>query len=194
MGNSKKRGRGAFESSRVFAVFQDNESIIKKFLRRFTSSPQAIEDITQETILRALQAEKAREIQEPRAFLFGIAKNVARKELERKSQSIIDFIGDFSGQEYISTEAAIDDCVDSRQRMLLFWEAVATLPAQCQRVFVLKKVYGYSHKEIAKTLGISISTTEKHVAAGLKRCSEYLAQAAGESGGRPDQSVTRKTR
>jgi DNA-directed RNA polymerase specialized sigma24 family protein len=38
----------------------------------------------------------------------------------------------------------------------------------------MKKAYGYSHKEIAAQLGISTSTVEKHVAAGLKRCSEYM--------------------
>ena len=47
-------------------------------------------------------------------------------------------------------------------------------PPQCQKVFVLKKVHGYSHKEIAKELEISISTVEKHAASGLKRCSEYM--------------------
>ena len=114
----------------------------------------------------------------PEPFCSGLPKNVARKELEKKSRSIIDFIEDFGGQEYISNEAAVDDCVDSRQRMLVFWEAVATLPPQCQKVFVLKKVYGYSHKEIARKLGISISTIEKHAAAGLKRCSDYMDRAS----------------
>ncbi len=33
----------------------------------------------------------------------------------------------------------------------------------------MKKVYGYSMKEIASKLDISPSTVEKHVAAGLKR-------------------------
>ena len=38
----------------------------------------------------------------------------------------------------------------------------------------MKKVYGYSHKEIAGKLDISVSTVEKHVATGLKRCSEEV--------------------
>jgi len=62
--------------------------------------------------------------------------------------------------------------------MKVFEEAVASLPGQCQRVFVMKKVYGFSHQEISKKLGISISTTEKHVVAGLKRCNEFLTRKA----------------
>ena len=41
-------------------------------------------------------------------------------------------------------------------------EAVRQLPEQCRRVFVLKKVYGYSQREIAKELSLSESTVEKH--------------------------------
>lgn len=160
--------------SRILKAFWENETIIKGFLRRYTSNHHDIEDITQETIMRALQAEKIKEIHEPRAFIFGVARNIARKHLDKKSKSLINYIEDFSDKEYHSNEAAVDDQVDARQRMLVFWEAVTTLPPQCQKVFVLKRVYGYSHKEIAKKLKISVSTVEKHAASGLKRCSEFM--------------------
>ena len=129
--------------SPVMLAFRENESVLRKFLRRFSSSAHDIEDITQETILRALKAEKTREIEQPRAFLFGVARNIVRKSLEQKSRSIIDYIEDFESQEYISNEPSAEEVYDSRQRMLIFAEAVVTLPTQCQRVFVLKKVYGY---------------------------------------------------
>ena len=174
VGNNKNKRPKGFFKSHIFDVFQENELVIRKFLRRFTSSLSDIDDISQETILRALHAEKNREIREPRAFLFGVARNVARKELERKSKSLIHFIEDFEGKEYSSNEVPIDEQLESKQKMLVFWEAVTTLPPQCQKVFVLKRVHGYSHKEIAKSLDISVSTVEKHAASGLKRCSEFM--------------------
>lgn len=170
---NSKRGIVSF-GSRIYNIFIENELKIKRFLRRYSSSSHDIDDISQETILRALHAEKNKEIHEPKAFLFGVAKNIARKSLEKKSQSLIDFIEDFGGEEYSSNEPSVCEQVESRQKMLVFWEAVSGLPPQCQKVFVLKKVHGYSHKEIAKELEISISTVEKHAATGLKRCSEYM--------------------
>ena len=162
-------------ASAIFDSFQQNETILKKFLRRFMSNKQDIEDICQETILRALEAEKSREIQEPRAFLFGVSKNIIRKQLDRQSKSLIDLIEDFTPQEYLTcNKPSVEDSVDDQQRMIFFSEAVATLPQQCQRVFMMKKAYGYSHKEISSQLGISTSTVEKHVAAGLRRCKEYM--------------------
>lgn len=166
--------------SRVFRVFRNNENAIKKFLWRYVSSRHEIEDITQETILRALQAEKSREIREPRAFLFGVAKNIVRKELYKKSKNLIDFIEDFDNEQNFSYEVDAEGAVDTRRQLILFWEAVATLPPQCQRVFVLKKVYGYSHKEIARRLNISVSTVEKHAAAGLRRCSDHMTKKTAQ--------------
>jgi RNA polymerase sigma-70 factor (ECF subfamily) len=155
--------------------------VLKGFLRRFVSSDHDIEDICQETVTRALEAERSREIKEPRAFLFGVARNVVRKRLDKQSRSLIDFVDDFSSDHFESGEPSIEQHLDGRQRMLMFTASVATLPRQCQRVFILKKVYGYSHKEIAAKLEISVSTVEKHAAAGLKRCMDEMEKRQEQS-------------
>ena len=41
---------------------------------------------------------------------------------------------------------------------------------------MLKKVYGYSQREIARELGLSESTVEKHIAQGIKRCTYFMMQ------------------
>ena len=160
--------------SPMMAAFTTNESALRRFLRRFTSNLHDIDDITQETIFRALKAEKTTEFQQPTAFLFGVARNLARKYLDKKSKSLIDFIEDYAPLGYSADQPSVDDEADGRERMILFGHAVASLPPQCQKVFVLKKVYGFTHHDISKKLGISVSTTEKHAAAGIRRCSEFM--------------------
>ncbi len=175
-----KKSQARSYASSLVSVFGKNEAVFKKFLWRFVSNIHDIEEICQETILRALEAERSREIHEPRAFLFGVMRNIVRKKLDKESRSVIDFIEDLTPPGYVPDEPSAEQRADSREQMLIFLEAIATLPDQCQRVFVLKKVYGYSHKEIAARLGISISTTEKHVAAGLKRASDYMRRPAAK--------------
>jgi RNA polymerase sigma-70 factor (ECF subfamily) len=160
--------------SAILQAFDDTQAILRRFVRRFAQSRHDVEDITQETIVRALQAEKERQIDDPRAFLFGVAKNIVYKDLQRRSRFITEFIDDASADAGLPPTPSLDEQLDAQQRMILFWQAVATLPPQCQKVFVMCRVFGQSHKEIAALLGISISTVEKHVAAGFKRCSDYL--------------------
>ena len=161
-------------ASAISSAFVENESAIKRFLRRFFSVSHDVEEVSQETFLKAFQAAKSREIEQPKAFLFGVARNVALKRLSKNARAIVDFVEDSQPNGDIEDEISLEDAIDSRQRMLIFAEAVSTLPAQCQRVFIMKKVYGLSHKEISARLKISVSTVEKHVANGLFRCGEYM--------------------
>ena len=52
--------------------------------------------------------------------------------------------------------------------------AIVEMPPQCQRVFIMHKVYGFKYKEIAQQLGISVSTVEKHIMTGLKKCRQSV--------------------
>ncbi len=169
------------KSAGIFAKYQECESGIRNYLRRFIYSKFDIEDLCQETILQALEAEKRTTIIEPKAFLYGVTKNLVRKKLDKDNRSLIDFIEESEPTDHISDKSVnLEYQWDKMERLQTFRRAVSGLPEHCQRVFVLKKVYGFSHNEIAGELGISVSTVEKHVATGLKRCNEYMRLHAGK--------------
>jgi len=60
-------------------------------------------------------------------------------------------------------------------------EAVGSLPEQCRRVFVLKKVYGLSQEEVAARVGIAESTVEKHIAKGALLLYERMHAGAART-------------
>ena len=153
----------------LLKAYNVTEESIRRFLRRFIANEHDIDDICQEAITRALEASQVSDIVEPRGFLFGIARNVMRREMERRSKSLIDYLDAATGADEFVAPGTTESRVDSDQQLRLCAAVVATLPPQCPRVFVLKKVYGFSHKEIARKLDISVSTVEKHVAAAMKR-------------------------
>lgn len=169
-------------TSKIFGAFLKHEHALKSFISRFVYRAHDIEDISQEAFARAFKAETKTDIRNPRAFLFRTAKNIALNELTRKSNTLTDYIEENCSEDVLSRERAADEQVDLNQRYRVFCQAVASLPAQCQRVFVMRKVYGFSHKEISKALGISTSTVEKHVATGLLRSKDYMKkhQPVGE--------------
>jgi RNA polymerase sigma-70 factor (ECF subfamily) len=172
--------------SPITLTFLENQAALKRFLGRMLPVAADVEDAAQEVFLRAHVASSTETVVAPKAFLFRIARNLAINERARMWHTSTTLIGDsydlqgLGADDFVSSE----DRWDSDRKMLLFSEAVADLPAKCQQVFVLRKLYDASHKEIAEKMGVSVSTVEKHIATGLARCTEYLSErgyGVGES-------------
>jgi RNA polymerase sigma-70 factor (ECF subfamily) len=179
--------RWGAELPTILEAYLEHEVALKRYLRRFIRSREAADDLAQEAFLRAFAAESGRMIEAPKAFLFKVAKNLALNELARQSAMTIEPLGDFEGHEVLedSSQVAVDDVVDSRERVRLLARAIAALPPQCAKVFILRKMQGMSQKEIAVRLNISVRTVENHVALGLSRCRAYMRAHGGtvEEGG-----------
>lgn len=154
---------------------------LKRYLSRFLQRPEDAEDIAQEAFVRVLEAGSKGEIHFPKAYLYRTAHNLALNELARKANLLVDYMEDFPDPEVLTESTQLEDDVHAQRRFELFCQAVATLPEQCRRVLVLRKVYGYSQKRVAAQLGISVSTVEKHLAKGLQRCSTYMHQVESSS-------------
>lgn len=151
--------------------------------------PGEIEDIVQEAYVRVCQVEDKASIRAPASYLHRMVRNLALDYLKRAESRLTD---SFGGEEIDALGADPQQLADptfeeaaSNEEFALFCDAVRHLPKQCRRAFVLKKVYGYSQREIAAELGINESTVEKHIALGIKRCTYFMLQF--------DQKKYRKT-
>ena len=158
----------------VSATYVENSLFLKRFLARYFSNAQDIEDVAQEAYLRAFAAEQKKHIEQPKAFLFRIARNVALNELTRKSRQITDFIEEVGASVVISAEASAEEETDAEERMGLYCEAVAALPEKCRQVFLLRKVHGLAHKEIASRMSLSVSSIEKYLRQGVLACRAFI--------------------
>lgn len=171
--------------SPTVSAFLDNETALKRFLGRMLPTESDVEDVAQETFIRAFAASAVQDVLMPKAFLFRIAKNLALNERSRMWNTTTTFVGDSAELDDLGTDddaVSGEDRLDSHRKMRLLEEAIAQLPAQCRRVFQLRKIEELSHKEIAAEMGISVSTVEKHIATGLVRCKKYLADRGYEVG------------
>lgn len=154
--------------------------------------PRDVEDIVQETYVRICQVKNESEIRHPRSFLLRTAKNLAIDHLKSADVRLVSSTEDEEGSQWELPEEEIDEPfreVAAKQEFSDFCEAVRTLPQQCRKVFVLKKVYGHSQKEIARELGISESTVEKHIAVGIKKCRNYMKDIANPNVKTPSRAT-----
>nr|WP_302849973.1 RNA polymerase sigma factor [Paraglaciecola mesophila] len=145
-------------------------------LSRFVAAivpPNEIEDVVQETYVRICQAKNTEKILSKKSFMYTTAKNLALDYQKRASTKLLDDKIEWSERESLmcdgDTDRTLNDVI-AKDEFSTLCEAIRQLPTQCRKVFVLKKVYGYTQREIAKEIGISESTVEKHISTGLKRC------------------------
>ncbi len=146
---------------------------LRRFIARFLIRKEDVEDVLQETYVRVVKSDESA-ISSPKAYLYRAARNIALNELNRKSNSVTDFIEDIAEQDFGDDLPSIDDQVFSKLQFEVFAQAMSMLPTKCRKVFLLKKIYGLTHKEIAVRLDIAIKTVDTHLFKGLLKCREYM--------------------
>jgi RNA polymerase sigma factor (sigma-70 family) len=170
-------------SKELNEVYLSARSRITRLVSRIVP-PKEVEDILQDTYVRLCQVQHPDQIRHPRSFILRTARNLAFDHVKRSEYRLRDTWDEESFTGVGNRDAQRDETfasVVSNEEFALFCDSVRHLPIQCRRVFVLKKVYGYSQAEIAQELDLSQSTVEKHIALGIKRCSHFMTRR--QSGG-----------
>lgn len=179
----------------VLESFINHQSSLRRYISRFVKRSHDIDDVAQEAFLRAYRTEQKRPIEQPKSFLFKIAHNVAVTELTKKSSQIIDYIEDIDNSGVIWGGSTVEDEAIAKQSLSIHCKAVAKLPEQCRRVYLMRKVHGMRYKEISESLGIAVSTVEKHMAKGVRLSAKYVEELeAGKGEAKSDVSIVKITR
>lgn len=168
---------------------------IKARLSRFLVSmvpPRDVEDIIQETYVRMCKVENKTLIKDSESFMFRTARNLALdylKRAETRLTSGVDDIDEILLEEYDPTFGQIA----SDEEFGLFCAAIRELPKQSQRAFILKKVYGYSLKEIMLEMDLGQPTVESHIVSATKKCVQYMRNHNVELSGKKVGSMRHQT-
>jgi RNA polymerase sigma-70 factor (ECF subfamily) len=160
----------------IYEAFTRHHSSLKRFIGRFMHNHSDIEDIAQEAFLRAYAVERGRPIEQPKSFLFRIAKHLALTQLTRKSRQITEYIEDSEEGTVTQVDFSAEDEISGTQMLQVHCDAVETLSPACRNAYVLRKVHGLSHKEIAAHEGIAVSTVEKHLMKAAELCERYVRE------------------
>ena len=168
----KSATKNAEARGALAGAFARHHDALRRFISRLVIKPEDIDDILQDTFLNAFSVKDPGAIKSPKFYLYTVARHTAYRELKRRKAAITESIDEAieNNDEPIAFEAQVDDAVQAKMRFAALGEVVESLPPQCRRVFLLRKVFGYSHKEISQAMGISISTVEKHLGRAMCQC------------------------
>jgi len=150
------------ETERLLAQWHTRyRSPLLRFFERRTRPDIDREDLVQEVFTRLLKRDGLDSVEKVDAYLFQTAASVLNDFLRRRKARLL------SAAEPVDEERVSDTAV-SPERVLLGKEAIeqlgralADLPERAQTIFVLYHFEEVPQTEIAKRLGISLSTVEK---------------------------------
>jgi RNA polymerase sigma factor (sigma-70 family) len=157
------------------AVVEHYYRELVSFLSARLGSRQAAEDVIHDAYLRVLERNEPEQIENPRAFLYRTAMNLVidrhRRHLVRKAEplEVLDL-----DERWHSP--APSQSMQLNQRLALMQRALDELSAPCRDSFLLRKLDGMSHQQIAEHLGISRSLVEKHIVNAMKHCRVRMRQ------------------
>jgi RNA polymerase sigma factor (sigma-70 family) len=111
-----------------------------------------------------------------RAFILTVTRNVMLDELRHRKVVQIDYIADMDVLERMGpTDYGGEELVNFEQELRVLWQAADLLAPIARVVFLMRKVYGSSQKEIAARLKISENTVEQHLSKAMRQIRPYLS-------------------
>jgi RNA polymerase sigma-70 factor (ECF subfamily) len=146
-----------------------HEPALRAWLRPRVVDGLEADDVVQETYAVLASLADVSHIAAPRAYAFQTAQSVILRHLRRGRIVRIDAMEDI---DQVATtawdEPSPERHASGRQELRRVGELIASLPAKCREAFTLRKVEGLSQREVARHMGISESTVEKHIGRALR--------------------------
>lgn len=165
------------ETSRWFATeVQPHRPALRAWLlARFPTLPD-VDDIVQESLSRLVQAREVSPIRSARALLFTTARNLALDAVRRQRVVAFESMEETGDPSVFTDRDDVVANVSKQQELELLTKAVQSLPERVRQIFTLRTAYGLTQKQIAEKLGVSESTVEKQMAAGIRQCAAFFSR------------------
>lgn len=151
-------------------------ALLRYFIRRGLTHLDA-EDAVQDVFVRLSRSPDLATLEHAEAYLFKTAASVA---IDRHRSVVAKYErGHIAYDESLHAVAdhSVERIVEGRQELSRLIASLEQLPERTRNVVVLARLERMSHIEIARRLGISISTVERRLAKGMA----YLATRLGEA-------------
>lgn len=147
-------------------VMKTHWSPLVEYASRIVRSRDAAEDVAQEAFVRLWERRARWQASGSLpALLYRIARNLALDAVRRgeAQRRLVGRPQDGQGFE-ASTPLSL---LEEKELILLFDQAIATMPPRRREVFVLARFEGLSYRAISEKMGISPQTVANHMCAAL---------------------------
>jgi len=135
-------------------LHDEHAGVLYAFVHRYTDDRQLAEDVVQETLLRAWQRLDRLDTDDPRSYLFTVARNVLTDAWRARQRRPVEI-----GEDHTPT-VPVADQVDRTLDALLVAEALRRLSAEHRAVLEQLYFLGRPVAEVGRLLGIAEGTVK----------------------------------
>ena len=150
-----------------------------RLLRRNWHDLGEVADLRQEAYIRIYEAARRERPAPVKPFLIMIARNLMIDRLRHKSVVSIKTMSDVDWVDISENAPSPEDRVSARQELQRMQSALDQLPPRCREVIILRRVYGFSQREVAAKMGIKEETVENQVMKGMRILADAISDRRG---------------
>ncbi|MEP9404085.1 RNA polymerase sigma factor [Sphingomonas sp. VNH70] len=166
----------ALERITLESVFLEVRGDLERVIRRRLQSTDIVADLVHDIYLKCrsvgLDFPNRREA---RAYLLRMASNLAIDHVRvegRRAVILSDMAPYFEALETsVATPESYSFAADKARQIE---SALVGLPGLTRQMFILVRLHGLTHKEVAERMGVSKSLVDKYVLQALLRCRDVL--------------------
>lgn len=155
-------------------AFEEHHNDLLRFFTHKLGCRDLAADCTQDTYMHLVRMRTSIDVQNPRAFLFRVAANLAVDNLRKLRTRRGALSIEPAPEETASLAPSAEDTLDAKQRVAQLEVAMRELSPKCRKALLLNRLEGKTHREIADSLQVSESMVAKYIVQALRHCRARL--------------------
>jgi RNA polymerase sigma factor (sigma-70 family) len=172
-----RKRRAVWVSLRVLP----HEPRARAWLRRMRVAETDADEVIQDAYCRLATLEAVDHIENPGAYFFSVIRSLLARRLRSAKVVPLESIAEIEAADPAPDPEHQAAASQMSERLHLL---IDKLPERCARILKLRKLQGYSQREIAEMLGISESIVENQVQLGVRNLTRAWSRAAAEASDR----------
>lgn len=154
----------------IAELFAERRSDLVKYAGAVSGDEAGAEDLVQEAWLRCDRAARASTIERPIHLLWRILRNVSidrSRRIAHESRTVVAGESDGRLAAHPDGQPSVEDMLIAREELARIQAVLDGLDTRTRRAFEMHRFEGAKLREIAASLGVSVTVAHGHVAKAL---------------------------